>query len=60
MKDGDNFEMYSQYKEIYLYLDTDSAGRKATNKFLLELDDIKVIDESNLYAKQRGDLNDIL
>lgn len=60
LKDGDNFEMYSQYKEIYLYLDTDSAGRKATNKFLLELDDIKVIDESNLYAKQRGDLNDIL
>ena len=50
----------TNYKEIHLYLDTDPAGRRATNKLLLEIDNLKVIDQSNLYAKMKGDLNDIL
>lgn len=49
-----------QYKELHCYLDTDDAGRKAINTLLLELDDIKVIDKSNLYAKSGGDLNDFI
>lgn len=48
-----------RYKELHCYLDTDDAGRKAINTLLLELDDIKVIDKSNLYAKSGGDLNDL-
>lgn len=50
----------SQYESLHCYLDTDDAGRKAVNSLLLELDDIQVVDESNIYAKLRGDLNDSL
>ena len=46
------------YKEIHLFLDTDPAGRRSTNKLLLEVENMKVVDQSNLYAKARGDLND--
>lgn len=50
----------SHYKELHLYLDTDSAGRRAVNKLLLEVDSLQIIDQSNLYAKMKGDLNDAL
>ena len=46
-------------KEIHLYLDTDEAGRKAVNKLMFSLDDVKIVDMSNIYNGKK-DLNEVL
>lgn len=57
---NETFPNNPQYTELHCYLDTDDAGRKAVNTLLFELDNTKVIDQSNLYAKSGSDLNDSL
>ena len=47
----------SNYKEIHLYLDTDDAGRKAVNKLMFSLDNVKIVDMSNIYQGKK-DLNE--
>ena len=47
----------SDYKEIQLYLDTDDAGRRAVNKLMFSLDNIKIVDMSNTYNGKK-DLNE--
>jgi 5S rRNA maturation endonuclease (ribonuclease M5) len=47
----------SNYKEVHLYLDTDDAGRKAVNKLMFSLDNIKIVDMSNSYGGGK-DLNE--
>jgi DNA primase len=49
----------SNYKEIHLYLDADEAGRRAVNKLMFSLDNVKIIDMSNIYNGNK-DLNEVL
>lgn len=49
----------SYYKEIHLYFDTDNAGRKAVNKLMFSVDNIKILDMSNIYNGKK-DLNEAL